>query len=695
MIIKESMELAGAEFSLEVGKLAKQAHGSVVVRHGNTLVLATCCGAEEFDPEKPFFPLTVDYRENFYAAGRFPGGFFKREGRMTTKETLVCRMIDRPMRPMFTEGYLGETQVQCMVMSSDGVHAADVAAMIGGAAAAYLSPVPFPQPLASVRVGLVNDELVAFPTAEQREESKLDLIIAGTREAITMVEAGADFVTEERMIDALEFGHEMIGKIIDMIESMAKQMDIQKWEFAPPEVDGDLMAEIEAKAGARILEAICTKGKHAGDQALKAVKAEVLAPYKEDEEHPERAEKASKYFGAIKEKVFRNYILDERKRTDGRAFDEVRPIACEVSYLPAAHGSGLFTRGETQALVSLTMGTNTDSQILDSMHGESRSRFMLHYNFPPFSVGEVRPIRGPGRREIGHGALAERALFPVIPKDDDFPYTLRLVSEILESNGSSSMASVCGGCLALLDGGIEISAPVAGVAMGLVMEGDKYAVLTDIQGAEDHYGDMDFKVTGTEEGITALQMDIKIKGLTRQIMGEALEQARRGRLHILGIMNETINEPRKEYREHVPQIETMKIPVDKIRDVIGSGGKVIKSIIEKTGVKIDIEDDGKCVIFSPQASGLKMAKGMIEELIAVPETGKSYRGKIKRIVDFGAFVEILPGTEGLLHISEIANYRVRNVTDELQEGEDIMVKVLAVENNGRIKLSRKALLEPQ
>jgi polyribonucleotide nucleotidyltransferase len=441
----------------------------------------------------------------------------------------------------------------------------------------------------------------------------------------------------------------------------------------------------------KLIEALTVKGKHAGDRAVKSLRNQMI-----EEKWPEDEDKAAlakKYFQKVKEEVFRDYLLNQRKRTDGRQFEEVRPIWTETGYLPKTHGSAIFTRGETQALVVLTMGTSSDSQVVDSILGESKSRFMLHYNFPAFSVGEVRPNRGPGRREIGHGALAERALLPVIPSGDEFPYTLRLVSEILESNGSSSMASVCGGCMAMLDAGVPLQNMVAGVAMGLVMEGDQYAVLTDIQGAEDHYGDMDFKVTGSKEGITALQMDIKIKGLTKQIMAEALEQARAGRLHILDEMAKTISEPRTEYRDHVPQIETLWVPVDKIRDVIGQGGKTIKSIIEKTGVKIDIEDDGKCVVFSSNAQGLREAKEMIDELIAVPEPGKSYLGKVKRIVDFGAFVEILPGTEGLLHISEIANYRVRAVSDELTEGEEVMVKVLSVEGNGRIRLSRRALLE--
>jgi len=688
-IVRESLQLGGSELILETGKLAKQAHGSVVVRYGDSLVIAACCGTEKVTEDRGFFPLTVDYRENFYAAGRFPGGFFKREGRLSTRETLVCRMIDRPMRPMFTPGYRGETQIQCMVVSADGTHETDVLGMVGGAAAAYLSPVPFPFPMASVRVGLIDGELVVNPTVEQRESSKLDLVVSGAKDAIVMVEAGAEFVSEETMVDALAFAHDNIIRIIEVIERMAAQMGVEKWSVEPPALDEAAYAEAYARLKDDMVAALTVKGKHASDRAVSELKERFLETYAEDEE--KHAVMAA-CFSKAKEEIFRAYTLEERKRTDGRAFDEVRPIWSEVGYLPAVHGSAVFTRGETQALVSLTMGTSTDSQVVDSMLGESRSRFMLHYNFPPFSVGETRPIRGPGRREIGHGALAERALQPVIPKSDNFPYTLRLVSEILESNGSSSMASVCGGCLALMDAGVPIASPVAGVAMGLVKEGDRYAVLSDIQGAEDHYGDMDFKVTGTAEGITALQMDIKVQGLTREILAEALEQARRGRLHILEKMNETIDAPRAEYRENVPQIHTMYIPIDKIRDVIGSGGKVIKSIIDKTGVKIDIEDDGKCVVFSPKGSALKTAIEMIEELIAVPEPGKAYKGKVKRIVDFGAFVEILPNTEGLLHISEIANYRVRAVSDELSEGEEVMVKVLSVEHNGRIRLSRKALL---
>lgn len=691
MVIKESLELGGAEFSIEIGKLATQAHGSVVVRHGDTVVLAAACGTEDASEAKGFFPLTVDYRENFYAAGRFPGGFFKREGRATTKETLVSRMIDRPLRPMFDPGYQGDTQLYAMVLSADGIYEADVCAMVAGMAATYLSPLPIYHPMAAVRVGLVDGTLVVNPTTPQREKSILDLLVAGTKDAIVMVEAGAKFVSEAQMVDALEYGHEQIRLLIGLIEKVGQQLNITKWSVPKIEIDQEVMGKVKAFLADKMVPTLTVKGKHNGDRALKELRSAMLAQC--FSEPDAKVSLAKEYFSLVKEETFRSYLLDERKRTDGRGFEEVRPIWCEVGYLPKTHGSAIFTRGETQALVTLTMGTNSDSQVVDNITGEVKARFMLHYNFPAFSVGEVRPNRGPGRREIGHGKLAERALEAMVPDSDTFPYTLRLVSEILESNGSSSMASVCGGCLAMLDAGVPLAKSVAGVAMGLVKEGDKYAILTDIQGLEDHYGDMDFKVTGSEDGITALQMDIKIQGLTKQIMAEALEQARKGRIHILGEMAKCISSPRTGYRDHVPQIHTIYLPTDKIRDVIGQGGKTIKSIIEKTGVKIDIEDDGKCVIFSPEAKGLAMAKKMIEELVAVPEPGKSYLGKVKRIVEFGAFVEILPNQEGLLHISEVANYRVRQVTDELQEGEEVMVKCLAVEPGGRIKLSRRALLE--
>ncbi|PIE89363.1 MAG: polyribonucleotide nucleotidyltransferase [Acidobacteria bacterium] len=690
MEYRKEIEIGDKKIIIETGKMAKQAHGSVIVRCGDSMVLATCCAVEEMEEDRGFFPLTVDYRESYSAAGKFPGGFFKREGRATTRETLTSRMIDRPLRPMFTEGFQGDTQIMINVLSYDEENDPDVLGMLGGCAAAYLSPVPFPQPIGAVRVGLLEDELVINPTIEEQKKSHLDLIVAGTEEGIVMVEAGADFISENVMVEALDFAHEHIRNMTKCLTEMAEEMGIEKWEVKPKEIDEAFFAQLEEECKEGIIKALTVKGKHASDKALKAFKKTVLEKYEEDEE---QLEKASAYFGTIKEKIFRSYSLTTRKRTDGRALTEIRPISTEVSLLPRVHGSALFTRGETQAMVSLTYGTSSDSQTIDSIRGEIQKRFMLHYNFPSFSVGEVRPNRGPGRREIGHGALAERALTPVIPPVSSFPYTIRLVSDILESNGSSSMASVCGGTLALLDAGVPIEKPVAGIAMGLIKEGDEYVILSDIQGAEDHYGDMDFKVTGTDEGITALQMDIKIKGLTKELMAEALEQAREGRLFILNKMAETMQEPRETFSPHAPKVVNIKVPIDKIRDVIGPGGKVIRSIIEKTGAKIDIEDSGNCTIFASTSESSEQARKMVEDLIAVPEAGKSYLGKVKRIKDFGAFVEILPGTEGLLHISEIANYRLRNVTDEIQEGEEIMVKVLAVEGNGRIKLSRKALLD--
>jgi len=690
MIYKKEIEIGERTITIETGKMAKQAHGSIVVRCGDSMVLATCCSVEEGSEDRGFFPLTVDYRENYSAAGKFPGGFFKREGRATTHETLVCRMIDRPMRPMFTDGFQGDTQIMVSVLSYDAENDPDVLGMLGGCAAAYLSPVPFPQPIGAVRVGLLDDELVINPTVEEQKASSLDLIVAGTHEGICMVEAGAEFVSESVMVEALDFAHEHIKTMTTALTELSEEMGIKKWEVKAKEIDQAFMDTLEGEIKDGVVKALTVKGKKLADKAISVYKKSVLEKYAEDEE---KLALASSYFGKIKEKVFREYSLQTRKRTDGRASDEIRPITTEVGILPRVHGSALFTRGETQGLVSLTYGTSSDSQLIDSIRGEERNRFMLHYNFPSFSVGEVRPNRGPGRREIGHGALAQRALLPVVPAVVDFPYTIRLVSDILESNGSSSMASVCGGSMALQNAGVPIAKPVAGIAMGLIKEGDEYIILSDIQGAEDHYGDMDFKVTGTDEGITALQMDIKIKGLTKELMAEALEQARTGRLHILGKMAETISVPNQEFSPHAPKVVNIKVPIDKIRDVIGPGGKVIRSIIEKTGAKIDIEDSGNCTIFASSGESSEMARNMVEDLIAVPEVGKSYLGKVKRIKDFGAFVEIIPGTEGLLHISEVANYRVKNVTDEIQEGEEIMVKVLAVEGNGRIKLSRKALLD--
>jgi polyribonucleotide nucleotidyltransferase len=689
MIKQKEFEVGGKTLTLETGKIARQAHGSVTLRCGDTMVFAACCGTEYSKEVRDFFPLTVDFRENYSAGGRFPGGFIKREGKQSIRETLVSRMIDRPMRPMFDNGYVGETQINVATLSYDGEHSSDILAMIAGAASAYLSPVPFSHAMGSVRIGLIDGSLVINPSFEERKKSDLDLIVSGTKDSIAMVEAGANFVSEAVMVDALELAQQEIRKICLALEAFYGELNLVKWSVTPEERDEAIYNSLKAAMQEQLIPALTTEGKKNAEKAVSQLKEALLSPYESDENGKA---KASRYFSELKEELFRGYTLHQRQRVDGRGLDEVRPIWGETSLLPRVHGSSLFTRGETQALVSMTLGTESDSQMLDNLDGESAQRFMLHYNFPGYSVGEVKPNRGPGRREIGHGALAERALLPVVPGREQFPYVIRLVSDITESNGSSSMASVCGGCLAMMDGGVPVAHPVAGVAMGLIKEGEAFVVLTDIQGAEDHYGDMDFKVAGSAEGITALQMDIKIQGLTREIMAQALEQAKQGRLHILGEMAKILAEPRPELSDFAPKLEKLKVPVDKIRDVIGPGGKVIRSIIEKTGAKIDIEDSGHCTIFAANGEMAKQARQMVEDLIAVPEVGKTYRGRVSRIETYGAFVQILPGYDGLLHISEVANYRIRKVEDEISLGEEIMVKVIAMEGD-RCKLSRRALLE--
>jgi polyribonucleotide nucleotidyltransferase len=695
MIEKVSVSLGSQELTIETGKIAKQADGSALVRCGDTVVLVTACGEDE-PKNTNFLPLTCDYREYTYAAGKIPGGFFKREGRPTEKETLTSRLIDRPIRPLFPENYRCETQVIAMVLSAEPEINPDVLAMVGSSAALYCSDIPFHHPIAAVRVGLLGGELVVNPTLSQLEDSSLNLLISATDEAILMVEAGAQEVPEEKMIEALEFGHSEARKIIAAIKELAGRVGKTKREITPPEQNAELIQTIEQAASQKIIDAFSlsgTEGKLASDRQMKAVKKEIVESIPEEDE--ERREQAGEIFGLIKERLFRSRLLEEGKRPDGRNFAEIREITTEIGLLPRTHGSALFTRGETQALVTVTLGTSDDQQRVDGLTGDSSKSFMLHYNFPPFSVGEVRFLRGPGRREIGHGALADRAITPVLPADDDFPYTVRIVSDIMESNGSSSMASVCGGVLALQDAGVPLRSPVAGVAMGLVKEGDRYAILSDIAGAEDHYGDMDFKVTGTREGITALQMDIKITGVTREIMSEALAQAREGRLFILEKMAATIGESRVEISEFAPRIISIKIPVDKIGAVIGPGGKVIRGMTEEFGVKIDIEDDGTVKVFSTDGESAKKAITRIEEITAVPEVDKTYLGKVMKVVDFGAFVEILPGIEGLLHISEIAEHRIADVRDEVRVGDKILVKVLNVDQQGKIKLSRRAVLADQ
>jgi polyribonucleotide nucleotidyltransferase len=681
--------------SIETGRLAKQADGAVIVRSGDTIVLVTACAAPTAREGIDFLPLTVDYREYTYASGRIPGGFFKREGKPSEKEVLTSRLIDRPVRPLFPAGWRHETQIIALVLSADAENDSDILAITGASAALAVSTIPFMRTVAGVRVGLIGNEYVINPTFEERRRSRLDLVVAGSHDAIVMVEAGAKEVTEEEMVQALERAHAAIRDIAGAIDSLARDAGKAKTQVLRKEIGRDFYREVEERVYVPLSEAMRIKGKVENYDRVDQVLEELIADIPEEE--VQRRTEAKAIFKELKERVMRDEALLRGRRLDGRAFDEIRPITIEVSVLPRAHGSTVFTRGETQALVTATLGTAEDQQKVEMVEGESWKRFMLHYNFPPFSVGEVAFLRGPGRREVGHGALAERALATVVPPEDTFPYTIRVVSDILESNGSSSMASVCGGSLAMMDAGVPLTAPVAGVAMGLIMDEHtgRYTILSDIAGAEDHYGDMDFKVAGTATGITALQMDIKISGITTEIMRQALEQARLGRLFILEKMQATLGGPRTTVSTYAPRIVTIRIPVDKIRDVIGPGGKMIRSIIERTGVKIDVEDDGRVNVASADEASALRAIGIIQELTATPELNKTYMGKVQRITDFGAFVEIMPGVDGLLHVSEIAHYRVKDVRDELKEGEQVMVKVINIDPSGKIRLSRKALLQPE
>ena len=680
--------------TFETGKLAKQADGAVVVRYGETVVLVTACCAPSAREGIDFLPLTVDYREYTYASGRIPGGFFKREGKPTEKEVLTSRLIDRPIRPLFPSGWNRETQVVAMVLSADSDSDPDVLALTGASAALAISKMPCEKTIAAVRVGLIDGELLINPTYEERSRSRLDLVVAGSRDAIVMVEAGAQEASEDEMLRALEAGHEAIRRIVAAIDELAAAAGKPKVAVAAREIDAAFARQVEAQVLAPLTEAMQVRDKLDSYARVDQVLAELLDSMPEDD--ADRRADAGRIFKALKEKVLRDEVLERGRRLDGRKFDEIRAIWSEVGVLPRVHGSAVFTRGETQALVTATLGTSDDQQKIERVDGETYKRFLLHYNFPPFSVGEVKFLRGPGRREVGHGNLAERSLVPMVPGEEAFPYTLRVVSDILESNGSSSMATVCGATLAMMDAGVPLKAPVAGVAMGLVMEedGDRYAVLSDIAGAEDHYGDMDFKVAGTADGITALQMDIKMTGVPAEVMREALAQARAGRLAILEAMQATIAAPRESISTYAPRIVTITIPVEKIRDVIGPGGKTIRSIVDRTGVKIDVEDDGRVNVASANEDAARKAISIIEELTASPELDKTYLGKVQRITDFGAFVEILPGIDGLLHVSEIAHYRVGEVRDELQEGDQVLVKVINVDPSGKVRLSRKALLTP-
>jgi polyribonucleotide nucleotidyltransferase len=687
------MALGRHTLSIETGKMAKQADGAVVVRLGDTVVLATACAQREPRVGVDFLPLTVDYREGNYAGGKIPGGFFKREGRPNEKEVLTSRMIDRPLRPLFPEGYSCETQVIGLLLSADMENDSDTLSIIGASTALYISDIPFERPVGAVRVGYWDGGFVVNPSsADLKAKSQLNLLVAGTAHAIVMVEAAANEVPEAVMAQALVEGHDVIRQIVAVQEDLRARVGKPKRPFAKKEIEPGIVAEIEGALTEPLLAAMRMKGKLESYARMKQVRDEYLAGIPEDQADKRAAVPA--VYDMLRERLLKREIFERGQRLDGRRFDEVRAITSEVGVLPRTHGSALFTRGETQALVTATLGTSEDSQIIDTVQeAEYRKRFMLHYNFPPFSVGEVKFLRGPGRREIGHGALAERALRDMLPAEEGFPYTIRIVSDILESNGSSSMATVCGGTLALMDAGVPIKSPVAGVAMGLVIDGDRRQVLTDIAGEEDHYGDMDFKVAGTRTGITALQMDIKVGGLTPDLMAGALEQARVGRLHILDRMLEALAQPRPDISPYAPRILTIRVPVDKIRDVIGPGGKMIRSIVERTGCKIDIEDDGRVSIASVDESAARKAIAIIEELTATPELNKSYLGKVVRVVEFGAFVEILPGTDGLLHVSEMAHHRVNNVHDEVKEGDQVLVKVVSIDPSGKIRLSRKALLD--
>jgi polyribonucleotide nucleotidyltransferase len=688
---KIELDFYGRPLTIEVGRVAKQADGAAWVRYGETVVLVTAVAARELKLETDFFPLTVDYQEKTFAAGKIPGGFFKREGRASEKEILTCRLIDRSIRPLFAEGLRCETQVIATVLSADRENDPDVVAMLGASAALHVSDIPFDGPVAGVRVGRVGGKWVINPTQSELQDSDTDIFLSGSRDAIVMVEGGARMVPEEEILEALFAGHQALQPLLEVQEQLRRELGKAKRHVPLAELDASIVRRVEELALAKLEQAIEIPEKQERYKRLAEVKGEVVTQVAA--EFPGRDKHIKGAFDELKRKCFRGLVIHRERRIDGRGLRDIRPITCEVEVLPRTHGSALFTRGETQALVVATLGTASDEQRVDALLGEHFKKFMLHYNFPPFSVGEVKFLRGPGRREIGHGNLAERALLPVLPSEDSFPYTIRIVSEILESNGSTSMATVCGGSLSLMDAGVPVSAPVAGIAMGLIKEGEHVRVLSDILGDEDHLGDMDFKVAGTPEGVTSLQMDIKISGVNRDIMSQALHQAKEGRLHILRVMNESLAAPRTAVSGHAPRIITLKVKPDKIREIIGPGGKVIRGIIEATGVKIDVEDDGTVTIASSDEVAARKAIEMVQRIAAEAEVGKIYKGTVRKIVEFGAFVEILPGTDGLVHISQLAPERVRKVTDVLKEGDEVLVKVLEIDRQGKIRLSRKEALE--
>ncbi|MFC4387447.1 polyribonucleotide nucleotidyltransferase [Gracilibacillus marinus] len=687
-------EIAGQPFRVEIGELAKQANGACMVHYGDTAVLATATASKE-PKDLPFFPLTVNYEERLYAVGKIPGGFIKREGRPSEKAILTSRLIDRPIRPLFPDGFRNEVQVISTVMSVDQNLPSEIAAMIGSSIALSISNIPFSGPIAGVVIGRVDGKFIVNPTLEEREKSDIDLTVAGTKDAINMVEAGADEVPEEVMLEAIMFGHEEIKRLVAFQEEIIDALEVEKMDVKLFELDATIIDEVEGKAKAQLIEAIQVQEKHAREDAINEVKEKVIAEYEEQEADASIMKQVVNVLDKIVKEEVRRLITKEKIRPDGRQIDEVRPLSSRIGVLPRTHGSGLFTRGQTQALSICTLGALGDVQILDGLDAEESKRFMHHYNFPSFSVGETGPIRGPGRREIGHGALGERALEVVIPDEKVFPYTIRLVSEVLESNGSTSQASICASTLAMMDAGVPIKAPVAGIAMGLVKSGEDYTILTDIQGMEDFLGDMDFKVAGTANGVTALQMDIKIDGLSREILEEALQHAKKGRMHILSHMLETINEPKHELSNYAPKILTMTINPDKIRDVIGPSGKQINKIIEETGVKIDIEQDGNVFISSTDTEMNKKAQKIIEDIVREVEVGQMYLGTVKRVEKFGAFVELFKGKEGLVHISELAEERINKVEDVVSIGDQIMVKVKEIDRQGRVNLSRKAVLQEQ
>ncbi|MGN7297509.1 polyribonucleotide nucleotidyltransferase [Ferdinandcohnia sp. SAFN-114] len=689
-----SMDWAGRQLTVEIGQLAKQANGAVLVRYGETAVLSTATASKEPKP-LDFFPLTVNYEERLYAVGKIPGGFIKREGRPSEKAILASRLIDRPIRPLFADGFRNEVQVVSIVMSVDQDCSSEMAAMFGSSLALSVSDIPFEGPIAGVTVGRVDNQFIINPSVKDQEMSDINLVVAGTKDAINMVEAGAEEVPEEVMLEAIMFGHEEIKRLIAFQEKIVAEIGKEKREIVLYELDSELEAQIRAKAEEDINKAVQVAEKHAREDAINEIKAAIIEEYTEQEADEATLKQVKEILNKLVKEEVRRLITVEKVRPDGRQIDEIRPLSSEVGLLSRTHGSGLFTRGQTQALSICTLGALGDVQILDGLGIEETKRFMHHYNFPQFSVGETGPMRGPGRREIGHGALGERALEPVVPSEKDFPYTIRLVSEVLESNGSTSQASICASTLAMMDAGVPIKAPVAGIAMGLIKSGEHYTVLTDIQGMEDHLGDMDFKVAGTSKGVIALQMDIKIAGLSREILEEALQQAKKGRMQILDSMLATLTTPRSELSKYAPKILTLKINPDKIRDVIGPSGKQINKIIDETGVKIDIEQDGTVFISSVDEAMNQKAKKIIEDIVREVEVGQMYLGKVKRIEKFGAFVEIFSGKDGLVHISELAEERVGKVEDVVSIGDELLVKVTEIDKQGRVNLSRKAVLREQ